>query len=330
MSTITKKAVSAVFALTAMATLTFGGTASAIGEGQIASGDIYRIKNVTKNGAFMDPAYADQCETVQYKVRFHNPGPGIVKNVNVKVNLPNTASTKNVSTVTVTGENAQPATISDTATLNISTAQKVNYINGSAELLDTNGAFLTKVSDTLLSGTGVGIGDVGVSLDQIKFVQFQAKLDCPQPETPAYSCEAFNITADVNRTVKVSTFTTTATNGAVFSKADVNWGDNSSVLTDANIIGKTHQYGKDGTYTITATAHFTVDGKDVTANGPNCVKQVTFKGETPPEVTPPKTPTPPATLVNTGPGEVAGMFAAITGAGAIAHRKYLSRKLARS
>lgn len=61
-----------------------------------------------------------------------------------------------------------------------------------------------------------------------------------------------------------------------------------------------------------------------------------------PPVTPPKTPpkTPPTTttttptstpttLVNTGPGDVIGAFAAVSAAGALGYRVYLSRRLAR-
>lgn len=56
---------------------------------------------------------------------------------------------------------------------------------------------------------------------------------------------------------------------------------------------------------------------------------------TPPPVTPPSTPpttppqTPPTTLVNTGPGDVIGIFSAVSVAGALGYRIYLSRRLAR-
>jgi uncharacterized repeat protein (TIGR01451 family) len=45
--------------------------------------------------------------------------------------------------------------------------------------------------------------------------------------------------------------------------------------------------------------------------------------------TPPTTPQKPTTLVNTGAGSVAGLFATITVAGAFAHRWFLSRRLSR-
>ncbi len=166
------------------AALSFSGTVSAIGEGQIAGGNIYTVRNVTKAGAYADVISADKCETVKYSIRLHNPGPGAVNNVNVRVNLPTGASTTNTSTATITSQNSIPATVSDTTTVNISSSQKITFISGSAQLLDANGGVLQGLSDQLVNGSGVNIGEVRVSLEQIKFVQFQAKIDCPTPPTP--------------------------------------------------------------------------------------------------------------------------------------------------
>jgi hypothetical protein len=151
------------------------------------------------------------------------------------------------------------------------------------------------------------------------------------PETPAYSCDAFSLTKnDDDRSVEVTNFQTTATNGAVFSKADINWGDNTPVTSTSTVIGQTHQFAADGNYLVKVTAHFTImvngQAQDVTASGPNCQQPVNFN--TPPE-TPPETPpvTPPTTLVNTGAGSVAGLAAIATAIGAALHRRYLSRRL---
>lgn len=150
------------------------------------------------------------------------------------------------------------------------------------------------------------------------------------PKTPTYACEAFDFTSDSKtRTVTVTKFTTTQTNGATFKSVDLNWGDSTTPLNTNAAVGKTHTFAKEGTYTVTATAHFNVDNKDVTASGANCSKSVTFTSTpttTPPTTTPPTTP---ETLVNTGPGEVAGLFAAVAAAGAIAHRLFLARRLTR-
>ncbi|MDB5171132.1 MAG: hypothetical protein JWO35_826 [Candidatus Saccharibacteria bacterium] len=185
MKTITKKTSSTLVALFAAAAMSAPvPVAHAMGEGQIAGGNIYRIRNVTNNADFADPAVADKCQTVQYKVRLHNSGPGVVGAVNVKVALPDTVGTTNVSTATITGTNVQPVSISDNATLNLSTAQKVTYKAGSTELLDTNGNKLGSNLPDTITGAGVTIGDVRVSLNEIRYVQFMADIDCPVSETP--------------------------------------------------------------------------------------------------------------------------------------------------
>ena len=282
--TIKKKlAVGVVSTLAAIGLMAAGGAGHAIGEGQIEQGDIYRIKNITKNSLFADPASADKCETVQYKVRLHNPGPGVVSNVNVKATLPTTAASTNVSTVSITAQNAFPVTVSDIATLFLSTPQSVSYVSGSTQLLDTNSAVLANLPDGII-GSGVNIGSVAVSLLNIKFVQFQAKVNCPPPPAqPVFTCDKLSVLAQANRMAQVSAFATTALNGAVYNHAVIDWGDGSAPLTIASPVGQTHQYAADGTYTITATAHFIVNGQDVAATSPACVAKVTFKA---PPVTP--------------------------------------------
>lgn len=326
------KLAAAAAAVVALPVLALSAHTNAIGEGQIERGDFYYAKNLTKGGSFADPIGADKCDTLQYKMIMHNPGASPVTNVTIKVNLPAGAATQNVSTATISAENAFPAVVSDTATVNLSSAQSISYISGSTELLNSSNTVVSSLPDGITGGTGVNIGTVGVSLNEIKYVQFKAKVSCPEvPKQPVYSCDAFTIAADVNRLVKVTSFSTSAANGPVFKNAVVDWGDGSAQMSDANIIGKTHQYDKkkDGTYTITATAHFTLDGKDVSAGGPKCVQQVTFKGEQPPTVTPPTTPpaAPPAQLVNTGAGSVIGLFAAAMVAGTVLYRRMLTRRL---
>lgn len=61
---------------------------------------------------------------------------------------------------------------------------------------------------------------------------------------------------------------------------------------------------------------------------PVCKTNCTPPPSTPPQTTPPAQ-TPPTTLVNTGPGDVIGLFAAVTAAGALGYRIFLSRRLAR-
>jgi hypothetical protein len=314
------------------------GSALAAGTGQINGGDIYRVKDLTQNTAFANPASANACDTLQYRVRIFNPGPGDLSNVMAEVSLSNEVGTTNTSTVQFMSTNADPVSTSAQATVNLTSAQSIGYVKGSAQLLDSDTNFVKSLPDSIMQmQSGINIGNLTES--QLEFIQFQAKVNCPvtPPQTPVYSCNAFNIVAGDNRTVKVSAFSTTATNGAVFKNAVVDWGDKSAQLTNANIVGQTHQFATsagNGPFLVAATAHFTVNGQDVTAGGLQCEKQVTFTPNTPPSVTPPAntppaTPAAPTALVNTGPGSVAGLFAVATAAGTVLYRRMLTRRLSR-
>lgn len=148
-------------------------------------------------------------------------------------------------------------------------------------------------------------------------------------QTPVYTCNLLSVTTGDNRTVTVNNFTNTAQNGATFKDVVLDWGDNSTPLTTNNAIGQTHQYANDGTYTITAVAHFDVNGQDVTASGVNCTQTVSFTTPTTPGTVITTTSSTPAQLVNTGPGDVVALFGLTTVVGAVAHRLF-SRRFARS
>lgn len=291
---------------------------------------------------------------------FNNNGSGtaVAHDVKVALSAPLNTPKSNFSFgSTVSASNA--SSVSDTATLNCGGKQvtltlvpsSVHYNNNLQQptytgLGDAAVNSTTGIGSPVFPANGAG-GNVWGCWDYRTVIVYQVtvKTTPPPPVTPVYTCDVFNIVADVNRSVKVSTFATTATNGAVFKNVVIDWGETPpAVVSSTNPIGLTHQYSKDkdATYIITATAHFTVNGADVTApTSPNCVKQVNFKGETPPVVVPPTTPpvtppsTPPATpiastpttLVNTGPGSIALLFAITAAVGTFAHRWYMGRRL---
>jgi hypothetical protein len=173
-------------ALSAVSAIAFAPAALAAGEGQIEGGNIYRIKNVTKNVDFTDPANADSCDVLMYKVRIHDPGPVFLTDVRIKATLDNNVANSHVSTLTASAINASPATTTDTATLNLSSSQSIAYVNGSTQLLDANGNAIKTLPDGITQA-GIGIGNVGVSINEKRFVQFQVKVNCPtetQTTTP--------------------------------------------------------------------------------------------------------------------------------------------------
>lgn len=165
--------------------LAFSGSAMAAGMGQIEGGDIYRVKNVTKNIDFANTVNATCGDTVQFKVRIHNPGPSKINNVKVVATLPSAAATKFTSQVTVSAPDADPLSTSDTATVASDKTAKLSYVSGSTELLGANNEKLQTMPDTITS-TGVTLTNgVGVSINEKRFVQFSAKLNCEStPVTP--------------------------------------------------------------------------------------------------------------------------------------------------
>lgn len=146
------------------------------------------------------------------------------------------------------------------------------------------------------------------------------------PKSPVYSCDLFDFTQGENRTITISKFNKTATNGATFKNVVITWDDATSPLTTDAPVGKTHKFAKDGIYAVSATAHFTVNGKDVTAPFEKCTKTITFAAATTPPAT--ATPqTPGEAIPNTGAGSVIGLFGVATVLGVLAHRVFLARRL---
>lgn len=307
----------------------FNGLALAAAAGQIEGGDIYRVRNVTKGSDFMDPGSADKCDTVQYRVRLHNPGPDPVTSVNVKATLPATAGTSHSSTVTISGPNMNPATTTDTAALNLSESLKIAYVPGTTQLLDANGGVMSQLPDTILS-SGVTIDSVGVSTQQKRFVQFQAKVDCPQPPQPQPStgqCTKLTLSVTNKDQREVSAKVDGQTSNATVTGYSINFGDGTVVNTQT----ATHKYASDGTYNVTGSVVIRfADGHSETKTADACKAAVTFKEKQPPVVTPPTTTTTttnnttivggqgggtvnttttaaPSGLPNVGPGSVASL-----------------------
>jgi len=157
---------------------------SALAAGQVEGGDIYRVKNVTKGIDFTDPVTATCGDTVQFKVRIHNPGPDALTGVKVSATLPTAAATSHSSKVTVSADNANPASTSDTAGVNLDKSGTLQYVAGSTELLDAHNSKLSTLPDGVVNGSVNIPGGVGVSTEQKRFVQFSAKVDCPTTPPP--------------------------------------------------------------------------------------------------------------------------------------------------
>jgi uncharacterized repeat protein (TIGR01451 family) len=129
---------------------------------------------------------------------------------------------------------------------------------------------------------------------------------------PAYRCDLLELKRLDGRKVNLNV-KYTATNGATFKNVTYDFGDGSAALVTDKVANVEHTYAKDGEYNLTATVRFNVNGVDQTSA---CTAKVNYN-----------TPETPTTLVNTGAGDVLGIFAAVTVAGAMAHRLILSRRI---
>jgi uncharacterized repeat protein (TIGR01451 family) len=281
------------------------------------------VEHADQTNAWATSDTANPGDTLKYKIAYKNTGNSVQNQVVLRDNLP----------------------------------PKMTLVPGTTYLYDASHPTGVLVQDTVTQG-GVNAGNFGAGA--VAYIVFQVKvpaadqLACGVTEfrnvgvvrpanmneyyntaittvnkvcnqnSPQVSCDLLDVAVGQNRTVKVTDFKYTATNGATFKDVQLSWGDNAPVLTTNNVVGQTHQYAADGNYVVSAVAHFTVDGKDVTANGASCSKTVSFN-----TTVPPTTPTTPTSLVNTGPGEVVGIFAGISAFGALAYRTLLSRRLAR-
>lgn len=147
----------------------------------------------------------------------------------------------------------------------------------------------------------------------------------PPPPTPSYTCDYLKATTGDNR---MTTFTAgaSASGGAQIKLYRYDFGDGTATLvTDKNVVQ--HQYAKDGQYAARVNVVFDVNGQNKVAGGDQCAVAVSFTTPSTPSTPGTTTSGTPGTLVNTGPGEVLGVFALTTAAGAIAYRWMLGRRL---
>lgn len=92
------------------------------------------------------------------------------------------------------------------------------------------------------------------------------------PVTPVYSCDLLTA-AKIGDNKYGFTVNYTAKDGATLKSISYNYGDGSSSTAGATT---NHTYAKDGTYTISATPTFTVNGQDKAVTSQACTTKVTI------------------------------------------------------
>lgn len=143
--------------------------------------------------------------------------------------------------------------------------------------------------------------------------------DCEVKEL-VYRCDLLKAELVSDRKYKF-TVNATAQNGATIKQYRFNFGDNTAEMVTTNNTVE-HAFPEEGTFAITATVDFNVDGQVRSHTSEACKTTINTKK---PPVTP--TVTPPTTLPRTGPGEVIGMFVAVTTAAGLAHKFVWARRV---
>ena len=138
------------------------------------------------------------------------------------------------------------------------------------------------------------------------------------PSAPAYSCDALTATIGDNRTVRFQT-TASAVNGAQITMYQYNFGDGTTLNTDKPVVD--HTYAQAGQYAARVSVLVNVNGQTKTAVSDKCATAINFTNVS---VT-----GKPTSLPNTGAGDMAGIFTAVTLASAFAYRWALGRRLSR-
>lgn len=139
------------------------------------------------------------------------------------------------------------------------------------------------------------------------------KVDRKCENVATYKCDLLKVTSLGNRKYRFDA-TASGTNGATIKHYTYDFGDGSQALvTDKNSVE--HTYGSDKTFNASVKVTFTVNGQDKVAESTTC--KATVNGTTTTTTT---------SLPDTGAGDVLGIFAVTTVAGALLHRFILSRR----
>lgn len=301
-----------------------------------AVGTKYDVRTYVHNGA--DPAFntAGGASAIAHNV---------VVAQTAKLNQPDSNFTFKS---TVTASNA--ASVSDTAKLSCGKDVVLKLVPSSVHVyskaLGWNGAPNSAVNGTLKIGSQVlGSGDVLACWDDRVIVVYEVVVEAaPAPPVQAITCDLIGtLTRTSNRTVRLNEIKYSVSGGATFKDFSINWGDGK---TSNNVtLPQTHTYEADGNYTVTAFVNGTKDGNLVSVTSAKCTTKVDTKMV---PVCDPATgkiinvdenqasmykpvgdvacKEVPTVLPDTGAGDILGLFAAVTAAGALAHRLVWTRR----
>lgn len=267
------------------------------------------------NSKWRDAANAKIGDTVEWEIWFKNSGQTVLEDVTIVDDLPPYLTVVPGSIKLYKGPNSM--TVPDDAIqkngrqINVNTG---DYNPGN----DAYIRFATTIDNNEVIACGIHeLGNVAYATPKgYKHINDSAKVnvlnddDC---EEPSFICESLEVEKLGGRKVRV-TVKAPAQGGAEFKNLTLNFGDGSENKVTDQLVNE-YEYAEDGTYKISTSVTFKVDGTDKTVSSDACAAMVTFGEEVPEE------------LPSTGAGSMIGLFAVVTLAVAAAHN-VISRRVA--
>jgi hypothetical protein len=263
-------------------------------------------------------------------------------NTRVQVQLPVQRASANSALATVTADNAQPVTVSDTVTLNSSVpfnlvidrnspVNVTSRVNGEGDFVTRT---LSGVSFEDNNNFSVNLGDWDGGFKNHGSVTFVAIVQMNPVQPVGFACTALSsTTVDRNRATFTATSNSQAAGATVTSytftvkDSSGNVVDTSTVNTSSSSAVYKFNQSTAGTYLVSTT----VSSDKGTTNAYACSRQftvaaqpVTLAASTSTTSTTPQTR---ETLPNTGAGDVLGVFAGMSAFGAAGHYLVVRRRL---
>ena len=298
--------------------LAFSGAALAGSPGQLAGGDNYLVKNVTKGGSYSNSVSASCGDELKYSMQLSNTQFGGLNNVILKATLPTNGG---VSTATATTDLGGASGTSDTASVSLPNGATQSLINGTTVLYDGNATAIKTLPDTIVNGVNIGT----LTGSTTEFVNFKVKVTCQeQPPVSTGVCKAADVKT-YDKTRKVEVTVSGSVNNATIVDYKIDFGDGTVVNSQT----ASHTYAKDGSYRIVASVLVKyADGNSEWKTADACAKNVKFESTTPPVVTPPTTTTTttPTAMPETGAGSVVAIFVVVSSVAALGYN-VLSRRI---
>ncbi len=276
-----------------------------------------RFEGQTKND-WKENLNAKSGQTVEWKIEFDNVGATLLKDVIILDQVPEGVTVVPNSVKLIDGNFPQGYEYGDEAVQNNGRQVNVNIGNVNPGI-NSIVTFKTKVNSDIECGVHKLVNTAYATPGGYGTIKDNASVtvdggECKE-EKPVYACEAIKVEKLGGRKVRVNV-TAPASGGASLKVVTINYGDGSEPKVTNNLTDE-YEFKADGTFKISASATFNVNGTDKTVTSDACNAMVTFEAGKPTPETP--------ELPKTGSGSVIGVFVAVTAAVAAAH-SVLSRR----